>query len=43
MIPFNVGPIKAGADLIRIQVDGAASPLDTNNNGEFTGPTLNIP
>lgn len=35
--------IKAGDYLVRIQVDGAASPLDTNNNGEFIGPTLTIP
>jgi hypothetical protein len=35
--------IKAGKYLIRIQVDGAASPLTTNANGEFIGPTLTIP
>jgi hypothetical protein len=34
--------IKGGDYLVRIQVDGAASPLTTNNNGEFIGPTLNI-
>jgi hypothetical protein len=34
--------IKAGDYIMRIQVDGAASPLTTNNNGEFTGPILNI-
>lgn len=35
--------IKAGVYLVRIQVDGAASPLTTNANGEFIGPTLTIP
>jgi Pvc16 N-terminal domain len=35
--------IKAGDYLVRIQVDGAGSPLTTNTNGEFTGPTLTIP
>lgn len=34
--------IKAGRYLVRIQVDGAASPLITNN-GEFIEPFLDIP
>lgn len=34
--------IRAGDYLVRIQVDGAASPLTTNANGEFIGPILNI-
>jgi hypothetical protein len=43
LVTFEIeSGIKAGDYLVRIQVDGAASPLTTNANGEFIGPTLNI-
>ncbi|WP_158860383.1 DUF4255 domain-containing protein [Lunatibacter salilacus] len=34
--------IKVGQYLVRLQVDGAASPLTTNDDGKFIGPTLII-
>lgn len=42
-VTFEIeGGIKGGAYLVQIQVDGAASPLVTNPNGEFTGPSITI-
>ncbi|MCB0585541.1 MAG: DUF4255 domain-containing protein [Phaeodactylibacter sp.] len=41
-LPFEVTGVLEGDYLIRIQVDGAESPLTTNNVGTFNGPQINI-
>jgi hypothetical protein len=35
--------VNPGNYLVRIQVDGAESPLDSNTEGVYTGPKLNLP
>lgn len=39
---FEANRIRPGSYLLRIQVDGAASPLFTNTSGEFDSPQINI-
>ena len=41
-IVFLINDVKAGDYLIRLQVDGAESPLSTNLAGEFDAPQFNI-
>lgn len=41
-ITFPVSNIEEGDYLVRIQVDGAESPLDTNTQGEYDEPQVNI-
>jgi len=42
-VTFNMeSGIAAGDYLVRIEVDGAGSPLTTNTEGEFDGPQINI-
>jgi len=42
-LTFSTAGIAAGTYLIRIQVDGAESPLDVDATGHFTGPTVTLP
>lgn len=41
-LDFNVASVEAGAYLVRLQVDGAQSPLTAGANGEFIGPSVTI-
>jgi len=41
-IIFPISNIEEGDYLIRIQVDGAESPLESNNLGLYIGPSINI-
>ena len=41
-IVFPVSGVKTGEYLVRIQVDGAESPLDVNINGQYIGPKVTI-
>lgn len=42
-ITFPVSGVKAGTYLVRVQVDGAESPLGTDANGRFDSPQVTIP
>ncbi|HLW50291.1 MAG TPA: hypothetical protein VKZ78_04915, partial [Sphingobacteriaceae bacterium] len=39
---FEAEGIRTGSYLVRIQVDGASSPLFTNTSGEFDSPQMDI-
>lgn len=41
-IDFNLGRLEGGDYLIRLQVDGAESPLATDGNGNYNAPSINI-
>lgn len=41
-ITFPITNIEQGDYLIRIQVDGAESPLEPGGEGEYVGPSINI-
>jgi hypothetical protein len=43
IITIPVTGVRAGAYLVRIQVDGAESPLGTDASGRYNSPTLTIP
>ncbi|HEY6907851.1 MAG TPA: DUF4255 domain-containing protein [Myxococcales bacterium] len=40
-VPFD--GVVAGSYLVRIQVDGAESPLETDADGRYSGPAVDIP
>lgn len=42
-ITIPISGVKAGTYLIRIQVDGAESPLGTDSSGKYDEPQLTIP
>ena len=42
-ITFKVKGVKAGKYLVRLQVDGAESPLTVNASGVYDGPNIVIP
>jgi hypothetical protein len=42
-ITIPIRGVKAGTYLVRIQVDGAESPLQTDVNGQFSEPRVTIP
>lgn len=41
-ITISVTGVKAGTYLVRVQVDGAESPLGTDVNGKYNSPSLTI-
>jgi hypothetical protein len=41
-ITFKVSGVKAGRYLLRVQIDGAESPLDTDAGGRFESPQIEI-
>jgi hypothetical protein len=41
-VTFRITNMRTGDYLIRIQVDGAESPLYTNNDGEYNEPQIDI-
>lgn len=41
-ITFPVSGVRAGRYLVRVQVDGAESPLGTDAGGRFNGPLIEI-
>lgn len=41
-ITFGVSGVRAGRYLVRVQVDGAESPLDVAPDGRFQGPLVEI-
>ncbi len=40
---FPIKGVKSGTYLVRVQVDGAESPLSTDSTGLYNGPTVTIP
>ena len=42
-ISLDLSGIAHGEYLVRVQVDGAESPLTTDADGKFTGPSITIP
>jgi Pvc16 N-terminal domain len=42
-ITIPIRGVKAGSYLLRLQVDGAESPLEANANGQYVAPLLTIP
>lgn len=42
-ITIPIKGVRAGSYLVRIQVDGAESPLGTNPAGQYVSPLLNLP
>lgn len=42
-IEFAISGVEAGDYLVRVQVDGAESPLDVDADGRYSGPTATIP
>jgi Pvc16 N-terminal domain len=42
-ITIPIKGVRAGSYLVRIQVDGAESPLETNPAGQYVSPLLTIP
>ncbi|MCD4790086.1 MAG: DUF4255 domain-containing protein [Bacteroidales bacterium] len=42
-ITIHISGVKAGTYLIRIQVDGAESPLETDASGKYDEPQVTIP
>ncbi|RYY36999.1 MAG: DUF4255 domain-containing protein [Sphingobacteriaceae bacterium] len=42
-ITFRVSGVKAGKYLVRLQIDGAESPLNTNAAGVYDAPNIIIP
>jgi len=42
-ITIPITNVQAGTYLVRIQVDGAESPLNSNADGEYDFPTMIIP
>jgi Pvc16 N-terminal domain len=42
-ISVPIRGVKSGSYLIRVQVDGAESPLETNVSGQYVAPLLTIP
>jgi hypothetical protein len=41
-VTFRVSGVRAGRYLVRVQVDGAESPLDVAPDGRFQGPLVEI-
>jgi hypothetical protein len=41
-LTFSVRNIRSGDYLVRVQIDGAESPLDTNSDGEYDDPIIQI-
>ncbi len=41
-LQFPVQALAQGTYLVRVRVDGTTSPLDSNEQGRFVGPTLKI-
>jgi len=41
-LEFLIANVKKGLYLLRIQVDGAESPLETDNQGKYTTPNIQI-
>ena len=39
----KVDSVDPGTYLVRLQVDGAESPLDVDSNGHYSGPTVAVP
>jgi hypothetical protein len=42
-ITFSVSGMRAGTYLVRVQVDGAESPLETDSTGQYNSPQVTIP
>jgi hypothetical protein len=42
-VTFSVSGIRAGTYLVRVQVDGAESPLETDSTGKYNSPQVTIP
>lgn len=42
-ITFSVSGMRAGTYLVRVQVDGAESPLETDSAGRYNSPKVTIP
>ena len=42
-ITIPISGVRAGTYLVRIQVDGAESPLETDTTGRYNGPQITIP
>jgi hypothetical protein len=42
VIPIKEVEVKEGSYLVRVQVDGAESPLDVDETGKYSGPILEI-
>lgn len=42
-VTFAVAGVEAGDYLVRVQVDGAESPLETDADGRFVGPAVTMP
>lgn len=42
-ITIPITGVKSGTYLVRIQVDGAESPLETDSEGRYNSPTVSIP
>jgi hypothetical protein len=41
-VVIDYAGVEAGSYLVRVQVDGAESPLTMGNNGMFSGPQVII-
>ena len=42
LLKFPIRDVKGGEYLVRVQIDGAESSLDTDTNEQFIGPSVNI-
>lgn len=42
-VTVTVAGVEAGVYLVRVHVDGAESPLETDADGRFAGPTVTVP
>ncbi|KST67694.1 DUF4255 domain-containing protein [Mastigocoleus testarum] len=42
LLKFPIRDVKGGEYLVRVQIDGAESSLDTDANEQFIGPSVNI-